>query len=768
MIVAFAMVMMVYYALYVNKKVYINEIGRSSLLLAEEMFKRMDQRLFHLVGQFQIETKTDSLQKALSLSNDEFNRLPDVAGYIRTKDEDRTSTKKAAVTPFMAGLTNNTLARHLREIFIYRFGQQYGFTLIQEIIVTNKYGANIAISSKTTDYNQSDEEWWQQARDKGVFVGRIAYDESVSSYGINLAIRIDDTKGRFAGVLKFGLDVKDVIREAEVGTRKYNTTQVQIVTDDGKLIYSTKAHRFLDDVRGKPFFRHLKNKEGYFTINGARARLFSFARSKGFKFFKGFDWILIISHQLDEVLEPYFSLQKQIITIACFFILFCIALIFVLEMVITSPLTSLADGIKSLSEGRLDQRVVVKSHDEFGDLAAAFNIMLETRQRAEDERTSLETQLQQSQKMESIGTLAGGIAHDFNNILASIIGFAELSLDEAEKGTLLHSNLEEVLIAGQRAKDLVLQILTFSRQADQEQSPVQVSLVVKEALKLLRASIPTIIEIQENVSSNAVVMGDATRIHQVLMNLCTNAAHAIGGKGGVLTVHLADVELDSEFILDHTDLKPGPYINLTVTDTGQGMAPDVLDKIFDPFFSTKEKGQGTGMGLSVVHGIVHSHGGTIYTYSEPGKGSTFKVFLPAIERRLKPEDKIERPVPTGTERILLIDDEPAILNMGKQTLESLGYDVVTRTASIEALEYFKAQPDKVDLVITDMTMPKMTGEVLAQELIKVRPDIPIILCTGFSAMIDEQKAMAMGIRAFVSKPVLKREIAETIRSVLDG
>jgi len=381
---------------------------------------------------------------------------------------------------------------------------------------------------------------------------------------------------------------------------------------------------------------------------------------------------------------------------------------------------------------------------------------------------ALEVQLQHAQRMDAIGTLAGGVAHDFNNILSSVIGFTELALDDAEKGTLQYDNLQEVLVAGSRAKDLVLQILTFSRQSDREQKPVNVQLIAKEALKMLRASIPSTIEIKQNIQSNALVMGDSTQIHQVLMNLCTNAAHAMDDKGGVLTVDLVDIRLDSELVSDYPDLKPGAYINLTVTDTGYGMVPDVLDKIFDPFFTTKEKGKGTGMGLSVVHGIVHSHGGSIYAYSKPGKGSTFRVFLPVFKRRLESEERIERPIPTGTERVLFIDDEPAIVNIGKQTLELLGYDVVTRTSSIEALEFFKTQPDSVDIVITDLTMPNMTGEELAKELMQIRPDIPIILCTGFSVRMDEKKAMGMGIRAFVSKPILKREIAETIRKVIDS
>ena len=226
------------------------------------------------------------------------------------------------------------------------------------------------------------------------------------------------------------------------------------------------------------------------------------------------------------------------------------------------------------------------------------------------------------------------------------------------------------------------------------------------------------------------------------------------------------MELDSESLSHRRDLKPGPYIDLTVTDTGHGIPPDVMEKIFDPFFTTKEKGVGTGMGLSVVHGIVHSHDGTIYAYSEPGKGSTFKVYLPAVERRLKPEERVVKPIPTGVERILFIDDEPAIAKVGAQILQSLGYHVVTRTSSIEALELFKEQNDRFDLVITDMTMPHMTGEKLAKELMQIRSDIPVILCTGFSSRINEQKALDIGIRAFISKPILKQEIAETIRRVL--
>ncbi len=380
----------------------------------------------------------------------------------------------------------------------------------------------------------------------------------------------------------------------------------------------------------------------------------------------------------------------------------------------------------------------------------------------------LEESLRQSQKMEAIGTLTGGIAHDFNNILFSIIGYTELSLDETKEGSLLHGNLLEILEAGIRAKDLVQQILIFSRQTKHKLRPVHMDLIVKETLALLRSSLPTSIKIHKNIKSDAMVLSDPTQIHQVFMNLCINAAHSMQKQGGILTIELASTEIETDLTGKYPDLKPGPYINLNVSDTGHGMTPEILNCIFDPFFTTKTRGEGTGLGLSVVHGIVKNCGGAIYAYSDPGKGSIFKVFIPAIERRIYPEKREKKSLLKGTERILFVDDEPVLGKMGKQLLESLGYKVEIRTNSIEALELFRKQPDGFDLVVTDMTMPNITGENLAVELMNIRPDIPVILCTGFSKEIDEKKAMTLGIRAFISKPVLKHEIAETIRSVLNS
>ena len=396
---------------------------------------------------------------------------------------------------------------------------------------------------------------------------------------------------------------------------------------------------------------------------------------------------------------------------------------------------------------------------------------------AERERFRLEAQLLQAQKMESIGTLAGGIAHDFNNILFPMMGFAEMALDDLSKDSPLRNNIEEILQGTKRASELVKQILTFSRQSDQKPKPIKVQFIVKEALTLIRSTIPTTIEIKQYISNECgLVMADPTQIHQIAMNLLTNAYHAMENEGGKLEVTLRNLE----FGLENADLKneesrskiglsPGTYVCLTVADTGSGIGQEEINRIFDPYYTTKEKGKGTGLGLAVVHGIVKSYGGDIGVYSEPGKGTTFSVYLPVIKFGVEKEEiAVIAPVLTGSERILIVDDEQTIVRMEKQMLERLGYDVTERTSSVEALEAFRDSPDKFDLVITDMTMPNMTGIQLSQKLLEIRPDIPIIICTGFSEKINEEKAKAIGIQGYAMKPVVKSELAKKIRAVLDS
>ena len=379
----------------------------------------------------------------------------------------------------------------------------------------------------------------------------------------------------------------------------------------------------------------------------------------------------------------------------------------------------------------------------------------------------MEERLRQGQKLEAIGTLAGGIAHDFNNILSAIIGYSELALMKLAADSEICSDIKEVLTAGNRAKRLVGQILTFSRQNKKEKRPVQVGLIAQEALKLLRSSLPATIDIRKNIQSHALVLSDPTQLHQIFMNLCTNSAHAMGGKGGILEVTLSDQEIDSNFVSAHPGIQPGTYLKLTVSDTGHGIPSEIMDFIFDPFFTTKDKGAGTGLGLSVVHGIVEGCGGTMTVYSEPDQGTTFNLFFPIIETALEEKSEKYTIIPTGTEHILFVDDEKPICDLARQVLALLGYVVEIRTSSIEALALFKSKPGHFDLVITDMTMPQMTGDALARKLMTIRPDIPVIICTGFSENITQEKATTMGLKAFLMKPLLKEEMAHTIRRVLD-
>jgi PAS domain S-box-containing protein len=390
------------------------------------------------------------------------------------------------------------------------------------------------------------------------------------------------------------------------------------------------------------------------------------------------------------------------------------------------------------------------------------------RKRAEEEKSKLEAKLQQVHKMEALGTLAGGIAHEFNNILWIIIGNTELALYEIPKKHTSRQTLEEILKACLHAEAVVKQILTFSRQAEVEKRPLQIGKVVEEGLDLLRASLPTTIEISRKIECpSGTIIADSTQIHQVLINLCTNAAHAMREKGGVLEVGVVALELDADTVAQYPDLTPGSYLTLSVSDMGKGMDNKIIDRIFEPYFTTKGSAEVTGMGLAVVHGIVKSHGGVIGVQSEQGEGTTFYVFFPRVESEVTPKTKASEPFPRGKERILFVDDEKALADMGKKTLERLGYEVIATTSSTDALDTFRANHDKLDLVITDQTMPNMTGDMLAKELMGIRSDIPIILCTGYSELITKESAEAMGIRAFVMKPLVTRDLATTIRKVLD-
>ncbi len=384
------------------------------------------------------------------------------------------------------------------------------------------------------------------------------------------------------------------------------------------------------------------------------------------------------------------------------------------------------------------------------------------------ERKRLEDHLRQTQKIEAIGTLAGGIAHDFNNILSAILGFTELGLNEIESGHAIRSHLQEVLAAGFRAKDLVQQILAFSRHNSSGHRPILLTPLIRETMKWLRGSLPSTITIRTHLTvPGGTVAANPTQLQQVLLNLCNNAEHAMRITGGVLDVQLESVAVSAAQALCYPSLRPGRHLRLIVRDTGSGMSPDVAARVFEPFFTTKSPGEGTGMGLSVVHGIVTSHKGAIHVESAPDKGTIFELYLPqleepAVEDEIPPEPELV----SGHERILFVDDEEALAFLAQRMLKHLGYIAEVHTRSDEALATFAADPERFDVVITDQTMPSMTGEVLAAEVRRLRPDIPVILCTGYSHVISSERAKALGFDAFCLKPLLTQDLSRTIRNVL--
>jgi len=390
------------------------------------------------------------------------------------------------------------------------------------------------------------------------------------------------------------------------------------------------------------------------------------------------------------------------------------------------------------------------------------------RKQAEVERELLQEKLLQAQKMEAIGTLAGGIAHDFNNILSAILGYTEMARDANPPESFTVKNLEKVLEASHRAAALVKQILAFSRRVEIERISLQPGHIIKEAINLLRPSLPSTIVITQQIDTvTKPILADPTQLHQILVNLCTNAFHAMEQTGGTLEIKLTDRELSQSELQQHPEVSPGSFVMLTISDTGSGIAPEIWGRIFDPYFTTKGVGKGTGMGLSIVHGIVTRYGGFITSESNQGKGTVFRVYFPAIDKEMVPETKSVKAVPRGSERILFVDDETMLAELGKAMLEHLGYSVTVCTSSQDAWNTFKNQPDRFDAVVTDQTMPSMTGMDLAMQILHIRPDLPIILCTGYSTLIDENQAKAKGVKGFAMKPLSKQKIATLLRRVLD-
>jgi signal transduction histidine kinase len=415
-------------------------------------------------------------------------------------------------------------------------------------------------------------------------------------------------------------------------------------------------------------------------------------------------------------------------------------------------------------------RLIAKLEKKMIDLEQvnrALQADIAERERTEAERARLEQQLRQAQKMEAVGTLAGGIAHDFNNILTGIIGFAQLARADAGNPDATRQHVEEILRAGERARELVKQILAFSRRQEQEWQPLKLHQVIADAIRLPRATIPRSIEIQSSLDPAAPsVLADSTQIHQVIANLLTNAWHAIGDKPGRIRIELSSMEVDADFAEANPNLSAGPYVRLSVSDTGAGMDPATADRIFDPFFTTKAQGDGTGLGLAVVHGIVKATDGAITVYTELGHGTTFNLYFPALDRdaATEQEPKAEPTLPGRGQRILFIDDERILTTLGERFLTRLGYVPVVENDPVIALRRFNEE--HFDAVATDLTMPHLSGLDVGRQILHLKPGTPIILCTGFSATLDADRARSLGFRELLLKPYDIDSLGAALRRAL--
>ncbi|UCG28218.1 MAG: response regulator [Bacteroidales bacterium] len=486
-------------------------------------------------------------------------------------------------------------------------------------------------------------------------------------------------------------------------------------------------------------------------------------------------WSIVLSYELAAILiaktppEVLFNNNSFFISanIIGMFICYSIENSTRRDFYISRLLTNEQEKVKAVNEA-LEKRVQERTA-QLTKTNRELKKEIEMRKHYELEQTKLEAQLLQLQKIETIGTLAGGIAHDFNNILTPILGYTEMALEELTEESSLKYDIEQINSAAVRAKDLVNQILTFSRHVDVEKKPLHLHVVIKEILKLVRASFPSNIEIKQNLDPGCgTVLADATQIHQIIMNLSTNALHSMSGKGGVFEVSLKPVEINSKYSRTIANLEHGSYARIRVRDGGIGMTIETRERLFEPFFTNKEVGVGSGLGLSVVHGIVKSYNGAITVDSEPGKGATFDIYLPQYgkgsSRKRQPADKVIK----GKEKILFVDDEEEITFMGKKMLESLGYTVDIKTDSLVALEEFRSDPDNYDLLVTDQTMPNMVGTELVKKLREIRPDLKVIIITGYSDSISNEMVEKEGINQLIIKPLILSDFSKIIRRVLDN
>ncbi|WP_321494278.1 ATP-binding protein [uncultured Desulfobacter sp.] len=589
--------------------------------------------------------------------------------------------------------------------------------------------------------------------------GRIQWTRPTIDYageGLILSVSIPvNVQSRFLGLWSIDLPMKTLYPEFVFDTLLEG--QVNFIVDrDGLLVAHPNIQTRIDSEKGSISQIHFHELGAEFQSLSALELL----RKKSGRF--------ELNPETDSELIGYYHAIPGI-----HWLLFCVFPRQAMEDVISRKIKTAFEKVKSGDFSyRLDGLPDIKSGklvtDGFNEMADALEKQRKKQNIIQKEKDLLEERIRHYQKMEAIGTLAGGIAHDFNNVLFPIQGYAEMFLEELPKEDPKYEMANEIYRASSRAKELIEQILTFSRQGETKQQIVSFQIIIKEALKLLRSTIPKNIVIQQKVTPQCrPVFADPTNLHQVVMNLCTNAFHAVQENGGTIAVALEEVLVTADGQYGIAGLIAGDYIRLTVSDTGCGMDKSTLEQIFNPYFTTKKEGKGTGLGLSISYGIIKKLNGDIKVYSEPGKGTTFHVYIPvsSINKVEEPGENIS--IAKGTERILLIDDEGSIAQMGKKVLEKYGYHVSAFTSSIEALKTFEQDPASYDLILTDMTMPDMTGDILVQHTKRIKKDVPVIICTGFSENISNGNYLEKGADEFLMKPVAIHKLIGAIREQLD-
>jgi len=929
--VALIVALVGYYAVSVSETALQSGIGEQSVMRAREMLARIDASIYARIEQLRAYTEQLAEEPALVASNRKFEELDNIQEHIAEKDRTWQAAGKGRITPFMADLIGSQLSQRLRgeleQKGFYRL--QLGYELFSEVFVTNKYGANVAQTQKTSDYNQADEVWWQEAKKNGLYVADVEYDRSAGVYSTDICIRVDDKAGNVLGVLKAVVNLEAVIYCLK-DVDESEPAEFKLLTDDHRIIYSTEGYSILEPLPGglpfDPPHRNAPIWMNYFIAEGPAPgegdRLYAFAQSSGFRDYEGFGWVLVVEHDRKAILAQVAMLRNRALGVLLVVTALAVVSGVLISRSVANSLKKLTGAAVRIGEGDLSVRVEARSRDEVGQLTRVFNemaanlqastdaleqevterrrseealreseeqfrrfaaassygfgmgdlsgqviysnaatvriveeeseetftsksfyqfytprdaerlreeilpIVLKTgqwvgeipllsargnlvpveqniflirdekgtprmvgniitditdRKQAEEQRLSLERQVQYAQKLESLGVLAGGIAHDFNNILMVILGNADLALDGLSSHAPARENIEEILKASKRAAELARQMLAYSGKGHFVVEPLDLGMLVDEMAHLLEVSISKKVVLKYNFADNLpAIDGDATQIRQIIMNLITNASEAIGDKSGVVALSTGAMDCDRAYLDDVNEillagldepLGEGIYVYIEVVDTGCGMDAETIEKIFDPFFTTKFTGR--GLGMSAVLGIVRGHHGAIKIHSKLGRGTTFKVLFPAGElpaggNAIQERDGDTAEAWRGRGTVLIADDEESIRAVGKQALCRMGFSVLTAVNGREAIEIFGAHADEIVCVLLDLTMPHMDGEQAFGELRRIRPDVKVILCSGYNEQDATRHFVGKGLTGFIQKPYDLSALREKLMEILPG